>query len=122
MRTEASNVAYREPINKKRRKSKKEQIHTFFKIWNKQTNFEGITYPKLAEILDINKSTAQKRCSDLCKEGKLRVNGVRDGHSVYFQADGLSKMTKPQAYNMAVKTFCDLETQQAIYKFVKNNT
>ena len=121
MRTEASNQAFRNPKNVKKRLSKKMQIHSFFK-WEAEVLFTGATYPEVASRLSINESTAQKRCSDLTKEGKLQIIGTRKGYSVYIEANEKPKMTKTKAYDMAVKTFCDLETQQAVYNFVKNNT
>jgi len=121
MRTIASDIAFRNPENKERRKSKKELVYEFFK-WDHEAMFVGATYPQVAEKLRIDKSTAQKRCADLLLAGKLKVNGIRDGFSIYFEANDNPKLTKPKAYDMAVKTFCDLDIQRAIYNFVKNNT
>ena len=121
MRTQASDKVYRKPENRQSRKSKKELIADWIKF-DFGANTIGVTCPEIAKKMDLDINTVQKRCSDLFKDGRLMIEGNRDGHSIYFQHDGIAKMTKPEAYKRAVRIFCLLEDQLSINKFVRDNT
>ena len=119
--TQASKNAYCDPDNKIKRKSHKDQIKDHF-MWNHNALFLGNTALAVARILQLPTSSCIKRCSDLHREGRLKVIGIKDGHSVYIDDNVDRKMTKTEAYLTAIKAYCDADQISSIIKFVNNNT
>ena len=119
--TNASNRVWKNPTNRKTRKTHKQQIHEFLK-WDHNSLFIGATAPEIARSTGLTIPSCVKRLSDLHREGKVEIINTRNGRSVYRESNGESTMTTPGAYKAAIDAYCDADTANAIYKFVKEHT
>ena len=115
--TTASKNVYKK--YKEKRLSDRAKIYDVMK-YNKTSLIIGFTFKEMARFTGISIGNCQKRMSDLFKQGKLKINGIRNEHSVYYEANERKRMTLSQAYREALSLYCDSKQQDEIKEYVKS--
>jgi len=102
--TQSSKEAYKKPENKVKRQSQKDLI-----FWFLMYNYpESFNYKQVANKLLIGIGSAQKRLSDLYKDGKCEIKGESNGYSMYQFGESKIKPTKTEAYRQAIFGICPM--------------